>query len=179
MHQQPTAHRFVLIAAAAAALATAGTSVLAGQFSWNPAPTHLAQSQDRVTTLNKIVSHLDHCISILSVERPDAQGHRKAALDNVTSARDLMVREIDELEGRKSGNQDVKQNHEGDKEGKKAQPKDYASGLQTVVEYLQHDQDALSKEQGDKAGDRGKALKHMKTAEEHVVKELEAIQNRK
>ena len=129
--------------------------------------------QQRLSELQDVVSNLDHTIDILATQQPDRKGYRKIALNNATKARDALQREIDELERRGGTKErDVKAAHERDKEGARREaPKDYQSGIQTALTYVQHAEQTLSRQPGDPNGRRANALKFLKTAENALQKE--------
>lgn len=128
--------------------------------------------QDKLTELQRIMPHLEHSIDILSQEGADAKHHREHAIAQVKTARDEIQREIDELEKKKAAG-DIKQEHQRDKMAKKAAPKSYYDGLVTVYEYLQNSQQTLSRETGDRAGHRKKALDAMQKAQKEVQAEMD------
>jgi len=127
---------------------------------------------DKVSELQRILPHLDHSIDILSMEGEDAKHHREHALKQVRTARDEIQREIDELEHRKPG-EDVKQQHERDKNVRKSAPKSYYDGLVTVDEYLHNSQLTLSRETGDRQSHRKKAMDAMQKAQKEVQAEMD------
>lgn len=127
---------------------------------------------DKLTELQRILPHLEHSIDILSQENADAKHHRERAIAQVKTARDEIQREIDELEKKKAAG-DVKREHERDRTAKKAAPKSYYDGLVTVYEYLQNSQQTLSRETGDRAGHRKKAMDAMQKAQKEVQAEMD------
>lgn len=123
----------------------------------------------RLTELEDVVAHEDHAIDILNGQ-PDKK-RLKPVLDQVTQARDEVEREIDELNQGKT-RQDVRAQHQRDveqkREGKGQPSKD--NTLQTVMLYVQHDQQILERQQPDKATHRGTALRHLRQAQKELQK---------
>jgi len=161
---------------AAGGVATAAEPVPANR----PAAVRLAASPERVAALQDIVSNLDHSIDILGQEIPDAHGNRHQALTQVTKARDAVQREIDEISGHgRAKDRDTKANHERDAEYRKKMPKEALPGLQTVQLYLQHAEDHLSKDRGEKEQHRKNALTFIRNAQKAVNREIEDLQHRR
>ena len=145
-----------------------------------PKPIWLAdknQSTDtgaqRLNELEDVLAHEDHSVDILN-NQPNPNAF-KGVLNQVTQARDEVQREIDELNQGKT-RQDIRTQHQRDTEQKreeKAQRKSSQDGPQTVMLYIQHDQQTLERQQPDKAGHRGNALKHLRQAQKDLQRYLD------
>lgn len=159
--------------------AVLGTALAGGAFAAAPAdfqpprpiPLQARDSgQLKVADLQGIIRHLDHSIDILNSEPADRK-YRKQALQTITNARDEVQRDLDAIEHRKTGQQDVNRERQRDRTARKEAPKPYAEGLQTVLTYLQHDEEVLSRTNPDNSGHRGKALDLLRKAQKEVQQE--------